>query len=150
MMREAITASSRAVLLWPGSERPVTFLNAVFFSPQACACRFIIATKLSSEPATPSASATDASLPDCTTMPRTSSSTFGVIVVSMNISEPPPLRSAHARIDTGSVCSSESFLSRIALNTRYAVISFVSDAGSALASASRSASVCPVVRSISR
>ena len=40
--------------------------------------------------------------------------TFGVIVVSMNISEPPPLRSSQARLDTGSVCSSDSFLSRIA------------------------------------
>ena len=33
----------------------------------------------------------------------------------MNISEPPPLRSAQARIETGSVCSSVSFLSRSAV-----------------------------------
>ncbi len=39
-----------------------------------------------------------------------SSSTLGVIVVSMNISEPPPLRSAQARCDTGSVCSRRQLL----------------------------------------
>ena len=43
----------------------------------------------------------------------------GVIVVSMNINEPPPLRSAQARTDTGSVCSRLSFLSRMAANTRF-------------------------------
>ena len=42
--------------------------------------------------------------------PCSSSSTLGVIVVSMNISEPPPLRSFQARCDTGSVCSSAELL----------------------------------------
>ena len=51
-------------------------------------------------------------------MPFSRSSTFGVIVVSMNISEPPPLRSDQARTDTGSVCSRLNFLSRMAANTK--------------------------------
>ena len=105
------------MLLCPASVRPVTFLNAVFFRPQACAWRFIIATNSSTLPPTASASATDASLPLCTITPRSSSSTVGVIVVSMNISEPPPLRSSQARLETGSFCSSASFLSRIAVKT---------------------------------
>ena len=117
MMREAITARSRAVLWWPGSVSPVTFLNTVFFSPKACAWRFIISMKVGSVPPTPSASATEASLPELTIMPRSRSDTLGVLRGSMNISEPPPLRSPQARSDTGSVCSSEIFLSRIAANT---------------------------------
>jgi hypothetical protein len=48
-----------------------------------------------------SASATEASLPLCTIMPLSSSSTLGRMVVSMNISDPPPLRSLQARSDTG-------------------------------------------------
>ena len=117
MMWVAITAMSRAVLRWPASVRPATFLKAVFFRPQACACRFIMPTNTSRLPPTPSASATAASLPLCTIRPRSSSSTLGCIVVSMNISEPPPLRSAQARIDTGSSCSSVSFFSRSAWKT---------------------------------
>jgi hypothetical protein len=37
-------------------------------------------------------------------MPRSSSSTVGVMRGSMNISEPPPLRSAQARSETRIVC----------------------------------------------
>ena len=118
MMCEAIVARSRAVLLCPGSVSPATFLKVVFFSPNACACRFIMATKVSTLPPTASANATAASLPLCTIKPRSSSSTLGVIVVSMNISEPPPLRSAQARIETGIGWSSVSFLSRSAWKTR--------------------------------
>lgn len=97
---------------------PVTFLNCVFFRPQAWPWRFIMSTKFSTVPATPSASATAASLPLCTISPRSSSLTLGVILGSMNITEAPPLRSFQARTDTGSVCSRSSFLSRMALNTR--------------------------------
>jgi len=134
----------------PGCVSPVTFLKAVFFNPQACACRFIMPTNASTLPPTASASATEASLPLSTITPFRSSSTLGVIVVSMNISEPPPFRSDQASLETGSVCSSVSFLSRSAWKTRYAVISLVSDAGSDGASALRSARVCPVVRSRTR
>ena len=93
-------------------------MNVVFFRPQACAWRFIIATKASRVPPTSSASATAASLPESTIRPCSSSSTVGVIVVSMNISEPPPLRSAQARSDTGSFCSSASLCSFSDANTR--------------------------------
>jgi hypothetical protein len=93
-------------------------LNCVFFRPQAWAWRFIMATKFSIVPPTPSASAMAASLPLCTIRPRSSSLTLGVIVVSMNISEPPPLRSAQARCETGRVWSRVSFLSRSALKLR--------------------------------
>ena len=106
MMWPAITAMSRAVVLWPGSVRPVAFTKCVFFRPQACAWRFIIAANCSTVPPTASASATDESLPLCTMVPRSSSSTVGVIVVSMNISEPPSLRSSHARLLTGIFWSS--------------------------------------------
>ncbi len=117
MMCVAIVAMSRAVLLCPASVRPVTFLKLVFFRPKAWAWRFIMATKLSSVPPTPSASATEASLPELTITPRSRSATLGVERGSMNISEPPPLRSSQARIDTGSSCSSVSFLSRSAWKT---------------------------------
>jgi hypothetical protein len=56
-------------------------------------------------------------LPLCTITPLSSSSTFGVIVVSMNISEPPPFLSDQASLETGSVCSSVSFFSRSAWKT---------------------------------
>ena len=56
---------------------------------------------------------------------------MGFMVVSMNISEPPPLRSDQARCDTDTVCSSVSLRALIASNTRYAVISLVRLAGSA-------------------
>ena len=60
---------SRAVLRCPDSVSPVTFLKAVFFRPQACACRFIMPTNTSTLPPTASASATAASLPLCTIRP---------------------------------------------------------------------------------
>ena len=81
------------------------------------ASRFIVSTKLSTLPDTPSARATEASLPDCTIMPLSRSSTFTLILVSMNMTEAPPLRSSQARLEIGSTWSSASFLSRIAPNT---------------------------------
>ena len=75
---------------------------------------------------------------------------MGVIVVSMNISEPPPLRSANARADTGSFWSSASLCSFSAENASQAVISLVSEAGSTGASAPRSASTWPAFMSTSR
>ena len=117
MMCEAITAMSRALDLWPASVMPVDVLERVFFRPQACAWRFIISTKSSTVPATASASATEASLPDLHDHPVSSSSTVGRIVVSMNISEGSPLRSFQARALTARVCSSVSFLSRSAPKT---------------------------------
>src|SRR2546430_12378209 len=60
----------------------------VFFMPSRAASRFIICAKTSSEPAAASASAMQASLPDCTTMPRISSSTATGRLGSTNMREP--------------------------------------------------------------
>ena len=69
-----------------------------------------------------------ASLPDCTIMPRSSSSTVTGLLGSMNMREPSrfarALRDRHRPGRAGCVfCLS-------AVNTRYAVISLVSEAGS--------------------
>jgi hypothetical protein len=58
--------------------------------------------KLSSLPATPSATAIEASLPDCTMMPRNRSDSFTRLLSWANIDEPldgpPPLRQAFSEI----------------------------------------------------
>jgi hypothetical protein len=71
--------------------------------PRARACWFISSTKRSTDPATPSASATVASLPDCTIMPLSRSSTGTCILGSMNMREPGIFQ---ARSLTGKVWSS--------------------------------------------
>ncbi len=63
-------------------------MNLLFFMPRRSASRFIIATKASSDPAIRSASAMQASLPDCTIMPRISSSAVTGRRGSMNMREP--------------------------------------------------------------
>ncbi len=78
-----------------------------------------------------------ASLPDCTTMPRISSSAVTGRPGWMNMREP---GARQARSETRTCCSGESFLSRSAANTRYAVISLVSEAGSKRSSAFSAAS----------
>ena len=60
-------------------------------------------------------------------MPRSKSSTGTFILGSMNMREPGIF---HARALTGKVCSRLIFLLLRASNTRYALISLVSDAGS--------------------
>jgi hypothetical protein len=75
----------------------------VFFRPSALAWSFIISTKRSTVPPTPSARATVASLPDCTIMPLTRSSTGTCILGSMNMREPGVFQ---ARSLTGRVCAS--------------------------------------------
>ena len=83
--------------------------------PSAAACWFISSTKCSTVPPTPSASATVASLPDCTIIPLIKSSTGTCIWGSMNMREPGIFQ---ARTLTGSVCVSASFLARRASNTK--------------------------------
>ena len=68
-----------------------------------------------------------ASLPDWTIIPLIRSSTGTCILGSMNMREPGIFQ---ARTLTGSVCCRSIFLARSASNTRYCVISLVSDAGS--------------------
>ena len=113
--RPANNAKSLAVVVWPGSVKPSGFLNAESFMPKALACSFINVTKRSTLPATPSANATVASLPDCTIMPRSKSSTGTFILGSMNMREPGIFQ---ARVLTGKVCSRLIFLLLRASNTR--------------------------------
>ena len=116
-------------------------MKCVFFMPRRCASRFIICTNTSCDPATASANAMQASLPDCTSMPWISCSTVTGLPGSMNMREPGAFQ---ARSDTRTCCSSESFFSCRAVNTRYAVISLVSEAGSKRSSAFSEARICPL------
>ena len=70
--------------------------------PRRCASRFIICAKFSSPPAMASASAMQASLPDCTIMPLIRSSTFTCVPTWMNMREPPVFQ---ARSETGTAWS---------------------------------------------
>ncbi len=71
--------------------------------------------KASSVPATASASAMVASLPDCTIMPRSRSATAAGFFGSTNMREPPVFQ---ALSETGTVFAGSSLRSRIAENTR--------------------------------
>src|SRR6266850_8078098 len=119
-------------------------MKCVFFMPRRAASRFIICAKTSSEPDVASARAMQASLPDCTTMPRTSSSTATGRLGSTNMREP---GARQARTETVTCCSGEIFFSRSAENTRYAVISLVREAGSMRSSGFSEARICPLERS---
>ena len=68
--------------MWPSSGRPVALAKRVFVMPMRCAYWFISAANASSLPATCSASAIAASLPDCTTMPFSISSSGAVLLTS--------------------------------------------------------------------
>jgi hypothetical protein len=118
----------------------------VFFMPSRAASRFIRSANASSDPATVSASAMLASLPDWTITPCSSSSTLTAFFGSMNMREP---SARQAFSDTLTICEGVSSLSLSARNARYAVISLVRDAGSRGASALSAASVCPLTRSTS-
>ena len=85
-----------------------------------------------------SASAIDASLPDWMMTPWRSSSTVTVLRGSMNMREPSVF---HARCDTSTVCDAAMVFARRAAKTQYAVMSFVSEAGSRRSSAFTPASV---------
>lgn len=117
MMREAITDRSRAVLWWPASVRPVAFLKTAFFRPQACAWRFIEDDE-ALEPSADTLGERDRGV-----VARVDDHAAqqvghrGRAARLDDISQPPPLRSDQARTETGSVCSSATFLSRSAENT---------------------------------
>ncbi len=90
-------------------------MNFELFMPRRSASRFIRPAKASSEPAICSASAMQASLPDCTIMPRISSSAVTGRLGSMNMRDP---GARQAFSDTLTCCSSASFFSFSAANTR--------------------------------
>ena len=83
--------------------------------PSRCASRVIASANASSPPATASASAMLASLPDWMIMPRTSSSTVTGMRCSMNMRDPSALR---ARSDTGTTSAGINRFWRIELNVR--------------------------------
>ena len=82
--------------------------------PRRAASVFIFATNASSLPPASSASAIDASLPDCTIMPRSNSSTDTARRGSMNMREP---SARHARSDTLTICDGVIVFARSAPNT---------------------------------
>src|ERR1700682_6105358 len=116
----------------------------LFFIPRRAASRFITCTNTSSLPATASASAMQASLPDWITIPRISSSTFTGRRGWMNMRDP---GARQARSETFTCWPRESFLSRSAVNTTYAVMILVSEAGSMRSSAFSAASTWLLERS---
>ncbi|MCY1539939.1 hypothetical protein D9M68_755500 [compost metagenome] len=122
-------------------------MKLLAFMPSDFACWFISSTKRSTLPPNPSASATVASLPDCTITPLIRSSTGTCILGSMNMREPGIFQ---ARGLTGRVWVSVIFLARSASNATYAVISLVSEAGSTGLSMSFCARIWFAVTSSSR
>ena len=75
MMARASFAMSAADILWLAPGRPVAFWKWLCVMPSRSAYWFMSAAKVSSVPATASASAIVASLPLCTIMPWISTST---------------------------------------------------------------------------
>src|SRR6185295_4575965 len=147
MMAAASWARSAAVEYCCGFESPVALTKWVFASPRRVDSEFIRSANAASLPATSSASAIAASLPDCTIVPRSSSSTETAFRGSMNIREP---SACHAAFETGTICAGLIVLSRSAANIRYAVISLVSDAGSRRSSALSATIPWPLAKSTSR
>jgi hypothetical protein len=92
MVRHARTARSRAVVHWPSTGQPDAFLNTVPDMPSSRPRLVMRSAKLSSLPDSPSATTTQASLPDSTIMPLIRSSTATSLPSSTNMREPPMLR----------------------------------------------------------
>ena len=147
MIAAASSARSLAVDTCCGAGSPVAVAKRVFFIPRRAASLFMRSTNASSEPASVSASAIAASLPETTIIPWSNSSTLTAFFGSMNMREP---SARHALAETLTICEGTRSLSLSARKIRYAVISFVSDAGSRGSSALCAASVCPLSTSTSR
>ncbi len=77
-----------------GLGMPAASVKCVPVRPSRFAKVFIICTKVASVPATCSASATVASLPDCTIMPCSRFSTETCVPTSMYMAEPPSFGAA--------------------------------------------------------
>ena len=136
---------SRALEYRAGSGRPVALAKFESFMPSRLASTFISVAKAASEPATFSARAIAASLPDCTIMPLSSTSTGTCLPTSTKVREP-SARHARSLIVTGS--SRRRRPAAICRNTTIAVINLVMLAGSARCSASCAASVRPLAWSM--
>jgi hypothetical protein len=89
MIALASSAASRAVMYCSGCGIPAASVKCVPVRPSRFTKLFIICTKVGSVPATCSASASVASLPDWTIMPCSRFSTEICLPTSMYIAEPP-------------------------------------------------------------
>ena len=142
---------SRAVTLWRGSPPPQALAKCERVIPSSRARWFIRAAKASCEPATRSAKAIAASLPEAMTRPCSRSSTRTCEPTAANMLEPPdsasPSRAARAEIGAGS--SSRSRPSATALKTISAVRILVVEAGDIGASAFLANKVAPESKSTS-
>jgi hypothetical protein len=114
MIARASFAMSTADILWLSPGRPVEFWKWLCDMPSRFAYWFISAAKVSSVPATASASAIVASLPLCTIMPWIRTSTGTWLPRSRNVREP---SERQARSLTGTAVSSLSLPSFSEWNT---------------------------------
>ena len=136
---------SRADIACPSSGQPVAFRNVLLARPISRARRFISSANAASLPEMPSAMTMEASLPDCTMMPRNRSATLTRVLTMTNILDP-PMRHAFSLTRNLSSRLSAPALSRS--NTRYVVISLLIDAGGMPTSAAFSSNTVPVVASM--
>ena len=88
MMWRASVTRSRALMWWPSSGRPEALRKADWVIPSSWARLVISSAKVASLPARPSATTTQASLPDWTMMPWISASTGTLLPASTNIRLP--------------------------------------------------------------
>ena len=88
MVRRAMIARSRAEAYSSGSGQPVVLAKWELVSPIFFAASFIRSTNACSDPARPSASTTQASLPETVTMPWSRSSTVTCAPTGRNMVEP--------------------------------------------------------------
>src|SRR5215467_2341682 len=150
MMWRASLASSRAVISWRGSGRPLELPNVDLGRPSSRARLVIISANSDSVPAMPSASAMQASLADWMMTPCSRSSTATLLWIGMNMLEvcegAPPRRQALVLTRNSVVGLSLSCLIR--LNTSSAVISLDKLAGGMSSSADFSNSTVPLSASI--
>jgi len=114
MIRRASMPRSRMLMRCAGSGQPEALAKVECSMPSARARSVICCAKAASLPASPSATTTQASLPELMMMPWINSSTVGRSVSFRNIVEPP---SALAREETAKRVSSVTRPSRSASNS---------------------------------
>ena len=117
---------SRIDMRWRGSGQPEELAKTELVMPRSRP-RFVISSaNFSSVPASPSATTTQASLPELMMIPWIRSLTVGRSSSFRNMVDPPISR---ARVETEKVVSIVTRPSRIASNSMFRVISFDIEAG---------------------
>jgi hypothetical protein len=124
--RLATMPRSRIDWTWPGAGQPEELTKVEAVMPRARPRSVIWAANASSDPARPSATTTQASLPELMMIPLISSSTVGLSCSFRNMVDP---RIALARADTAKVVSMVTRPSRSASNSMFSVISLDIEAG---------------------